>query len=137
MPLDSRFTPITEKIIGCALRVHGKMGSGFQEVIYQRCLAIEMEKAQLLFAREVEMPLFYDGHEVGARRVDFLVEESVLVELKALTEINDSHYAQVINYLNAYELEVGLLLNFGEPSLRIKRFVKSQQSRKTNHSPQQ
>ncbi len=113
------------------MRVHGKMGCGFQEVIYQRCLAIEMEKEHLIFGREIEMPLFYDGHEVGLRRVDFLVEENVLVELKALTEINGSHHAQIINYLNAYQLEVGLLLNFGEPSLRIKRFVKSQQSRKT------
>ena len=106
------------------------MGAGFQEVIYQRCLAIEMDKAQFLFTRKLEMPLYYDGHEVGSRRVGFLVEGSVLVELKALTEITPAHFAQVINYLNAYQLEVGLLLNFGEPSLRIKRFVKSQQAHK-------
>jgi GxxExxY protein len=132
MPLDSRFTPITEKIIGCAFQVHRKMGAGFQEVIYQRCLAIEMDRAKLQFTRELEMPLYYEGVEVGARRVDFLVENNVLVELKALTEITTTHHAQIINYLNAYQLEVGLLLNFGEPSLRIKRFVKSQQANKSN-----
>ncbi|MFD2787504.1 GxxExxY protein [Hymenobacter rubripertinctus] len=132
MSLDSRFNHITEKIIGAAFQVHRKMGAGFQEVIYQRCLAIELEKTGLVFAREVSMPLYYDGHNVGLRRVDFLVEENVLVELKALSEITNTHFAQIINYLNAYQLEVGLLLNFGEPSLRIKRFVKSQQANKLN-----
>ena len=131
MPLDSRFNHITEKIIGAAFQVHRQMGAGFPEVVYQRCLAIELEKAQLGFAREISMPIYYDGQEVGLRRVDFLVEENVLVELKALTEVTNAHFAQVINYLNAYRLEVGLLLNFGEPSLRIKRFIKSQQSNKT------
>lgn len=108
------------------MEVHRTLGSGFQEVIYQRSLAVEMEKAGLGFGREVEMPLFYKGIDVGSRRVDFLVEDAVLVELKALHELTPTHYAQIINYLEAYQLEVGLLVNFGERSLRFKRFIKSQ-----------
>jgi GxxExxY protein len=101
------------------------LGSGFQEVIYQRCLAIEMHDAGLSFAREIEMPLFYKEQEVGTRRADFLVENLVLVELKAVSEITLIHHAQIINYLTAYKLQVGLLINFGEKSLTYKRFVKS------------
>ena len=85
-----------------------------------------MEAAGLLFAREIEIPIFYKGIRVGARRVDFLVAETVLVELKAVSELNNSHFAQTINYLEAYELEVGLLINFGENSLKYKRFLKNQ-----------
>ena len=106
------------------------LGTGFQEVIYQRSLAVEMEREGLLFGREIEMPLFYKEVSVGSRRVDFLVGESVLVELKALHELTPTHYAQIINYLEAYQLEVGLLINFGERSLRFKRFIKSQQRNK-------
>ena len=108
------------------MAVHRMLGNGFQEVIYQRSLAIEMEQAGLRFAREMEMPIFYKGVDVGTRRVDFLVEEVVLVELKALSGLNQSNFAQIINYLEAYRLEVGLLINFGETSLRHKRFIKSQ-----------
>ena len=108
------------------MEVHRTLGTGFQEVIYQRSLAVEMEKAGLIFGREVEMPLLYKGVDVGARRVDFLVGEAVLIELKALHELTPTHYAQIINYLEAYQLEVGLLINFGERSLRFKRFIKSQ-----------
>lgn len=107
------------------------LGTGFQEVIYQRSLAIEMEKAGLVFGREIDMPLFYKGVDVGSRRVDFLVEEAVLVELKALHELTLTHHAQIINYLEAYQLEVGLLINFGERSLKFKRFIKSQHRHKT------
>jgi GxxExxY protein len=119
---------LTEKIIGCAMQVHKVLGNGFQEVIYQRCLAIEFEKAGLKSQRELEMPIFYDGVEVGTRRADFLVEDRILVELKAISTLDDSHYAQMINYLEAYKLEIGLLLNFGERRLQFKRFVKSVKS---------
>ncbi|GAA4499771.1 GxxExxY protein [Hymenobacter ginsengisoli] len=125
MLLDTRFNKVTEKVIGCAMGVHKLMGTGFQEVIYQRSLAVELEQAGVVFGRELEMPIFYKGVEVGSRRVDFLVEETVLVELKALHELNAMHYAQIINYLEAYRLEVGLLNNFGEPSLKFKRFLKT------------
>ena len=108
------------------MTVHRMLGNGFQEVIYQRSLAIELEAAGLVFAREREMPIFYRGVNVGSRRVDFLVAETVLVELKAVHEINSSHYAQIINYLESYQLEVGLLINFGEVSLKYKRFLKNQ-----------
>ena len=126
MLLDNRHNHLTESIIGCAMEVHRLLGCGFQEVVYQRSLAIEMDKAGLVFGREIEMPLFYKGVDVGSRRVDFLVADAVLVELKALHEITPTHHAQIINYLEAYQLEVGLLINFGERSLRFKRFIKSQ-----------
>ncbi|SFP71850.1 GxxExxY protein [Hymenobacter arizonensis] len=131
MLLDTRFNELTRSIIGCAMTVHRMLGNGFQEVIYQRCLAVEMEQAGLRFAREIEMPIFYKNVEVGTRRVDFLVEENVLVELKAIAELNPSNFAQIINYLEAYRLEVGLLINFGETSLKHKRFLKNQPRQKT------
>jgi GxxExxY protein len=127
MLLDTRFNALTHQIVGCAMAVHRMLGNGFQEVIYQRSLAIELDEAGLYFAREVEMPIFYKGIDVGSRRVDFLVADTVLVELKAVNELNHSHYAQTINYLEAYRLEVGLLINFGEPSLKHERFLKNQQ----------
>ena len=126
MLLDTRFNKLTETIIGCAMTVHRMLGTGFQEVIYQRSLAVKLEQAGVVFGREIEMPLFYKEVEVGSRRVDFLVEELVLVELKALRELTPTHHAQIINYLEAYRLEVGLLINFGEPSLKFKRFLKNQ-----------
>jgi len=110
------------------MKVHGTLGNGFQEVIYQRALGIELEKAGLSFLREQEIPIYYDGQEIGSRRADFLVEGCVLVELKAITQIEKVHYAQVINYLTAYNLEVGLLINFGEESLRFNRLIKSTKS---------
>jgi GxxExxY protein len=112
---------LTHKIIGCAMTVHSTLGNGFQEVIYQRSLAIEMEKQGLTFSREVEMSIFYQGVEVGLRRVDFFIENKVMVELKALTKLEDVHLAQGINYLEAYNLEIGLLINFGSRSLEFKR----------------
>lgn len=108
------------------MRVHSEIGNGFQEVIYQRCLAIEFADGGLQFQREQEMPLFYKEHEVGSRRVDFLVKRNVLVEIKAVSELNDIHMAQVINYLKAYKLEVALLINFGTPSLQLKRLVRTE-----------
>lgn len=116
-----KHSALTEKIIGCAMQVHSTLGNGFQEVIYQRCLAIEMQMQGLRFRREHEMEIFYKDHHVGTRRVDFLVEDAVMVELKALTGLEDTHLAQAINYCEVYHLEIGLLLNFGARSLQFKR----------------
>lgn len=112
---------ITRKIIGCAMKVHSALGNGFQEVIYQRALAIEMQKQSLEFQREMEMTIFYDGIDIGTRRVDFFVEDRVMVELKALEKLEDVHKAQAINYCEAYNIADGLLINFGAKSLEFKR----------------
>lgn len=112
---------ITRKIIGCAMKVHSTLGNGFQEVIYQRALAIEMKKQDLGFQREMEMTILYDGIDIGTRRVDFFVEEKVMVELKALEKLVDVHKAQAINYCEAYNIADGLLINFGGTSLEFKR----------------
>lgn len=112
---------LTYKIIGCAMKVHSTLGNGFQEVIYQRCLAIEFEKANIKFFREVDQPIFYDGIAVGTRRADFVVEEKVLVEIKATIKLDDVHLAQIKNYQVAYNFDIGLLLNFGAESLEYKR----------------
>ena len=116
-----KYKELTEKIIGCAMKVHSTLGNGFQELIYQRCLAIEMEKQGLGFARELEMTIFYEGIDVGTRRVDFLVEGSIMVELKAIINLEDVHLAQAMNYIEAYKMEIGLLINFGSKSLQFKR----------------
>ena len=112
---------LTYAIIGCAMKVHATLGNGFQEVIYQRALAIEMRKANLNFVQETGISIFYDGEEIGIRRVDFLVEHQILVELKALISLEDVHLAQGLNYLVAFQLETGLLINFGARSLEVKR----------------
>ena len=112
---------LTYKIIGCAMKVHSTLGNGFQEVIYQRALAIELKRSGLVFNRELEMLIFYEGENIGTRRVDFLVENEVMVELKALVSLEDVHLAQGLNYLVAYKLAKGLLLNFGARSLEVKR----------------
>ncbi len=115
---------LTGKIIGCAMEVHKYLGNGFQEVIYQRSLAIEMRLQGLSFEREFEMPLFYKGESVGSRRVDFFVEGKIMVELKAVIQLEDVHLAQAINYLEAYKMKIGLLINFGNRSLQFKRVMK-------------
>ncbi len=116
---------ITEKIIGSAFQVHSFLGNGFQEVIYQRALAIEFSRHDLNYARELEMDIYYKGvsEPIGKRRVDFLVEDKVLVELKAVKALDDIHLNQVLNYLKAYKLKVALLINFGEKSMVFKRLV--------------
>lgn len=118
-----KYSELTSKIIGCAMAVHKALGNGFQEVIYQRALAIEMRLAGINFLREFEMPIFYRDEQIGTRRVDFLVEGVISVELKAITKLEDVHFAQAINYLEAYNLEIGLLINFGEMSLNFKRLT--------------
>jgi len=112
---------ISFKIIGCAMKVHNTLGNGFQEVIYQRCLAIELRKSDLDFMREKEQPIFYEGEEVGARRADFIVEGNIMVELKSLINLEDVHLAQAKNYVVAYDLPTGLLINFGSISLQYKK----------------
>ncbi len=103
------------------MKVHNMIGSGFQEVIYQRCLAMELRKAGLNFEREKDQKIFYDGVEVGTRRADFIVEDSVVVELKAIINLEDIHLAQAKNYTVAYNFPVGLLINFGALSLQYKK----------------
>ena len=116
-----QYEELTKKIIGCAMKVHSALGNGFQEVIYQRALVIEMNEQGLEFSREHEMDIFYKGHKVGNRRVDFFLENTVMVEIKAVIQLEDVHLAQAMNYLQAYDLEIGLLINFGSKSLTFKR----------------
>ena len=116
-----KYEDLTKRIIGCAMKVHSTLGNGFQEVIYQRCLAIEFNNAEINYEREFEMPIIYEGIEVGTRRVDFFVESLIMVELKALISLEPVHLAQGKNYLEAYNLEIGLLINFGARSLEFKR----------------
>ena len=122
---ELKYKDITEKIIGASFEVHKFLGNGFQELIYQRALAWELAQAGLSYAREIEQEIFYKElrEPIGTRRADFVVEGKVLVELKAIIELEDVHLAQVLNYLKAYRLEVGLLINFGGKSLTFKRLV--------------
>ncbi|MCK9378685.1 MAG: GxxExxY protein [Candidatus Moranbacteria bacterium] len=124
--IDEKYykSDVTGKIIKCAQKVHRTLGNGFQEVIYQRSLAIEFEKEGLKFEREKEMDIFYEEQLVGTRRVDFLVDRDVMVELKAITKLEDVNIAQLINYIEAYKVKLGLLINFGARSLEVKRYVK-------------
>ena len=132
MNVDSRkYSELTGRIIGCAMEVHEILGNGFQEVIYQRALEIEMSLQNIGFKREVEMPIFYKEESIGSRRADFLVEDKICVELKAIISLEDVHLAQAINYLEAYNLEIGLLINFGSKSLQFKRLVNAKY--KLNH----
>jgi GxxExxY protein len=112
---------ITYKINGCAMKVHNTLGNGFQEVIYQRCLAIELERAGLGFVREQEHVIYYEGIEVGTRRADFVIEDQVIVEIKAVINLEDVHLAQAKNYVVAYVKPIGLLINFGARSLQFKK----------------
>ncbi|NDC29801.1 MAG: GxxExxY protein [Bacteroidetes bacterium] len=119
--IENDINQITHKIIGCAMKVHSILGNGFQEVIYQRALAIKFNLNGLVFKREMEMPIFYQNEQIGTRRVDFFVENSVMLELKAVEKIEDVHKAQAINYSEAYNIGDGLLINFGGLSLEFKR----------------
>ena len=116
-----RHEELTHKIIGCAMKVHSTLGNGFQEVIYQRAMVIEMDKQGLRYEREMEMTIYYDDTAIGNRRVDFFVEDVIMVELKALIKLEDVHLAQAMNYCQAYNLPIGLLINFGSRSLEFKR----------------
>jgi len=129
---EYKYSDITEKIIGCAMKVHRVLGNGFQEVIYQRSLAIELEKQGLGFVREEEQSIYYEGVHVGTRRVDFFIANKILVELKAVIRLENVHLAQAINYLEAFNMEVGLLINFGSMSLEFKRLQRKHKNQ-DNH----
>jgi len=132
---EFQHSELTAKIIGCAMSVHSELGNGFQEVIYQRALQIEMAENGIAFSREHEMPVYYKNQQIGTRRVDFLVEGSVSVELKAIIQLEDVHLAQAINYLEAYDLAVGLLINFGAKSLQFKRLSNKSFKQKNQGNP--
>ena len=116
---------LTYEIIGCAMKVHNTLGNGFQERIYQRCLAIELQKSNLSYEQEVNQKIFYEGFDVGTRRADFIVENRVIIELKTVINLEDAHLAQTKNYLTAYGFEKGLLINFGSTSLQYKLIFNS------------
>jgi len=118
-----KYSALMGKIIGCAMEVHNTLGNGFQEVIYQRALEIEFRNDDLFHSRELSMPVMYKGDQIGTRRVDFLVKDVISEEIKAIIELEDVHLAQAINYLEAYNLEVGLLIDFGSKSLEFKRLM--------------
>jgi len=124
-----KYQELTHNIIGAAMEVHRYLGNGFQEIVYQRALAIELNLRNIHFEREKEMPLKYKGYDIGTRRVDFFIEEKIMLEIKAVIRLEDVHLAQAINYLEAYGMEIGLLINFGSTSLQFKRVMKP------NHSP--
>jgi GxxExxY protein len=132
---EYRYSDLTGKVIGCAMAVHTALGNGFQEVIYQRALEIEMAEQGLPFSREHEMPIYYKKRQIGSRRVDFLVRDAVSVELKAIAQLEDIHLAQAMNYLEAYDLEVGLLINFGGRSLEFKRLANRKFKQKAQGNP--
>jgi GxxExxY protein len=119
---------LTYKIIGCAIKVHNTLGPGFQEVIYQRCLSIELERAGLSFVREQEHVIYYEGIDVGTRRADFVVGNRVVVEIKAVVALEDVHLAQAKNYVVAYDFPLGLLINFGSKSLEKKLLFNNRKS---------
>lgn len=123
-----KYSEVTSLIIGLAMEVHRELGNGFQEVIYQRALEIEFSKNLIPFDREFVMPVLYKGEEIGTRRVDFLLYKKISLELKALINLEKVHFAQAINYLEAYNLEIGLLINFGAQSLEVKRLLNKKMS---------
>ncbi len=123
-----KYSEETGRIIGLAMEVHKQLGNGFQEVIYQRALEIEFSNHLIPFEREFVMPVMYKGEKIGTRRVDFLVDKKISVELKAIIKLESVHYAQAINYLEAYNLEIGLLINFGSQSLEVKRLLNKKMS---------
>ena len=131
---DLKHSDITQKVIGCAFKVHNKLGNGFMEIVYQRALAIEMEKVGLNFSREPEIPIYYDGEEIGIRRVDFIIEKNVILELKAVSNLDETHLAQSLNYLEAFNFDTGLIINFGAPSLNFKRLINSKFKNKSMQS---
>jgi GxxExxY protein len=134
--MELKYKDITEKVIGAAMKVHSALGCGFQEVIYQRALAIQMQKDNIAFIRECNMPIFYSEQQIGERRVDFLVEDKICVEIKAISNFEPLHFAQARNYLEAFNLEIGLLLNFGEISLQFKRLTNSKYNSQIIYHPQ-
>ena len=134
--MELKHKDITEKIIGAAMKVHSTLGNGFQEIIYQRALALQMEADKVSFMRECNMPIFYLEQQIGERRVDFFVENKICVEIKALTNLEPVHFAQARNYLEAFNIEIGLLINFGAISLEFKRISNPKYNPAVIHIPQ-
>ena len=128
-----KYQELTHRIIGCAMKVHSTLGNGFQEVIYQRALAIEMKKQGLSFVREMEMEIFYEKIQIGTRRVDFFVEDRIMVEIKAIIKLEEVHLAQAMNNCQAYNLPMRLLIHFGSKSLTFKRVYNLNHSQNKGH----
>ena len=120
---EYKYSDITAKIISCAIKVHNELGPGFPEYIYQRALEIEFRNTLLKNVREKEHPVYYLNELVGKRRVDFVVEEKIMVELKAVDKLDELSLSRSLNYMKAFNLEVGLLINFGGAKLEFKRLV--------------
>jgi GxxExxY protein len=129
-----KYGELTEKVIGASFRIHNTLGNGFPEVIYQRALELELKTNLIPYVREFEMPIYYMDQLIGKRRIDFLVENKISVELKAVIKLEDAYIAQAINYLEAYNLEIGLLINFGSRRLEFHRFTNKKF--KDNHMQQ-
>jgi GxxExxY protein len=129
-----KYDELTYKIIGCAMEVHKTMGPGFQEVIYQRCLAIELNNAEIIYEREPNQDIFYKDECVGTRRADFVVDRKIVVELKALIQLEDVHIAQAKNYTVAYDFPIGLLINFGGKSLEFKKMFNPKYNEKNDQN---
>lgn len=119
---------LTSKIIGACIEVHKNLGSGFSEITYQRALALEFKSLGLDFAREVKVPVYYKGKQIGARRVDFLIDNCML-EIKAKSEFNPEDYVQALSYLKASGFELGLLINFGSKKIEIKRLINTKEKK--------
>lgn len=133
---DFQYSDITEKIIGAAMKVHSHFGLGFPEVVYKRALIIELEFLGLQFSTEIEKDIFYHDQLIAKRRLDLIVESKLLIELKALPEVDKKCHNQIINYLKIFSFEVGLLLNFGRDRLEFKRFANSKgKSTKSFNNP--
>ncbi len=120
---EYKHSEITEIVIGCAMKVHNSLGKGFPEAIYQRAFLIELNKTELIIEREIEQAVYYEEQLVGKRRVDFLINKIILVETKAKSELDNSFINQILNYIEAFNLEIGLLINFGKDRLEFKRFT--------------
>ena len=120
---DLKYRELTEKLIGCAMKVHRYFGLGFPEIVYKRALIIELEKIGLKLKQEIEKDIIYEEKLIYKRRLDLIVEDVILVELKAIKEVDAVDYNQILNYLSVFKLEVGLLINFGGESLQFKRLI--------------
>jgi GxxExxY protein len=126
---------LTHRIIGCAMKVHNVMGPGYRENIYSRCLAIELDRAGMKYEREIEAQIYYDGILVGKKKVDYIIEGTISLELKAISELTDKELNQALNYLETHHMENGLLINFGASSLQFKRLFNKRNSSKHPGNP--
>jgi GxxExxY protein len=131
-----KYSDLTGKIIGCSIFVHNALGNGFQERIYQRALEIEFADNKIAFSREHPMPIYFKQRKIGTRRVDFLVNGVISIELKAVSQLQDNHLSQAINYLETYDLEIGLLINFGAKSLEFKRVINKKFKQQNQGNPE-